>query len=192
MATTVLYRKSSGEVLKISPKGQMFDFIDDTYFGYLSDPSFPDGTENRERIPDLGFGPPRQLGYQKIAIVGNNEVRNATQEELDGFEAYKVEDDNQLDATGAIAFIQNHKRFRKVFKAILKLLVQELLERSNVKQNEMISQWNQFKVDINNASNLGDIKTSVASLPSITSNLPETVTLQTIIDQLKSQINKDD
>ncbi len=37
MATTVLYRVSSGEVYKISTKGQMFPSIDSNYFGYLTD-----------------------------------------------------------------------------------------------------------------------------------------------------------
>jgi hypothetical protein len=195
MATTVLYRKSSGEVLKISLKGQKFDSINSDYFGYLTDPEFPDGTDNREVVGST-LGPSRQLGFQKIAIIGDstslNIVRNATQEEIDSFPSFELDDANKLDAAGALAFIDNHPRFRKVFAAILKLLVQQLLEKSNVKQNAMIDQWNQFKTDIGNATSLADIKTSVAALPTITSNLPETATLSTIRDQLDALINKDD
>ena len=91
-----------------------------------------------------------------------------------------------------MAFLEKHPRFRKIFAALLKLIVDQVLENSNVKQNAMIDQWNQFKTDIGNASSLGDVKTSVAALPTITSNLPETATLSTIRNQLKALINKDD
>jgi hypothetical protein len=192
MATSVLYRKSSGEVIKISTKGQVFNEVNATYFGYLIDPSLPDGVQNRELLPDGTLGPVRELGFQKIAIPASDLVRNATQGEIDNFESFKVDDDNIQDATAATSFLNSHKRFRKIFKAILKLIVQELLERSNVKQNAMIDQWNQFKVDIGNAGNLNDIKVSVAALPEITSNLPETTTLTIIKNQLESLIDKDD
>lgn len=191
MPTTVLYRISSGEVLKISTKGQVFNEINSNIFSYLTDPSFPDGTDNREII-DGEFGPARQLGFQKIAIPGSNLVRNATQLEIDGFEAFKVEDEKIQDQIGAVAFLETHPRFRKIFVGILKLIVDQLLEKSNVKQNEMITQWNQFKSGIESATSLADIKSGVAGLPAITSNLPETATLSQIRDQLKSMISKDD
>ena len=193
MATTVLYRKSSGEVLKISIYGQMFDNINGDYFGYLTDPSLPDGTHNREILQDGILGPLRELGFQKIAIPSASEDRNSTQLEIDGFEAFKVEDDNLQDATGAADFIQKHPRFRKIFKALLKLVViDQLLENSNVKQNEMIDQWNQYKTDIAGIANLTQFKAVVAALPAIQSNLPETATLTQIKDALLAEINKDD
>ena len=191
MANTVLYRISSGEVVKISTRGQILDNISPTYFAYLTDPSMPDGTDNRETI-DGQWGPARVLGYQKIAIPGSDLVRNATQPEIDAFAGFQTEDENNLDASGATSFLETHPRFRKVFKAILKLLVQQLLENSNVKQNQMIDQWNQFKVDVAGASNLGNLKTDLAAQPSITSDLPETATLTTIANQLKALIDKDD
>lgn len=191
MATSVLYRKSSGEVKKISTKGQVFPHINITVFEYLIDPSLPDGTQNLERLDDI-LGPSRQLGFQKIAIPASNLVRNATQEEIDTFAGFELEDNNQLDANGAVAFLENHPRFRKIFVGILKLLVDQLLEKSNVKQNEMITQWNSFKSGIASANNLADIKSGVAGLPVITADLPDTATLIQIKDQLKAMISKDD
>jgi len=191
MATTVLYRISSGEVLKISTRGQQFPHINTNIFEYLIDPDLPDGTDNRPIIDDQ-LGPARTPGSQKIAIPGSNLVRDASQAEIDGFEALKVEDDNLQDELGAKAFLSTHKRFRKIFIALLKLIVAQLLESSNVKQNEMIDQWNQYKIDVAAASNLGQIKTAIAALPTITSNLPETATLTTIRNQLNALISKDD
>ena len=191
MATSVLYRKSSGEVKKISTKGQVFPHINMTVFGYLTDPSLPDGTQNLERI-DNQLGLSRQLGYQKIAIPASNLVRNATQAEIDTFAGFELEDNNQLDANGAVAFLENHPRFRKIFVGILKLLVDQLLEKSNVKQNEMITQWNSFKSGIASATSLADIKSGVAALPTIDPDLPDTATLIQIRDQLKAMISKDD
>ena len=193
MATTVLYRKSSGEVLKISIKGQMFDNINSDYFAYLTDPDLPDGTNNRNVLPDGTLGPPREAGAQKIAIPSAALVRDADQSEIDTFEVFKVNDEKLMDATGATAFLETHPRFRKIFKALLKLVViNQILEKSNVKQNEMIDQWNQYKLDIASATTLGDIKTAVAALPTIESNLLETATLSQIATALKNEISKDD
>jgi len=192
MATTVLYRISSGEVLKISTKGQIFDRVNNDLFGYMIDPSFPDGTDNREMLQSSVMGPLRELGYQKIAIPGSDLVRNATQGEIDGFEAFKIDDDNLQDEVGAKQFLITHPRFRKIFVGILKLLVDQLLEKSNVKQNEMITQWNSFKSGLAGASNIAQIKAGVAALPTIDPDLAETATLQQIRNQLESMISKDD
>jgi len=191
MATTVLYRISSGEVLKISTRGQQFPHINNNYFDYLIDPDLPDGTDNRPII-DGKLGPARTPGSQKIAIPGSNLVRDATELEIDGFEAFKVEDEKALDETGAKAFLLTHPRFRKIFVGILKLLIDQLLEKTNVKQNEMITQWNQFKTGIAGATSLADIKSGVAGLPTIDPDLPETATKEQIRSQLESMISKDD
>jgi len=193
MATTVLYRKSSGEVLKISIQGQVFDNINGDYYGYLTDPDLPDGTNNRNILPDGTLGPLREAGAQKIAIPSAALVRDAEQFEIDGFEAYKIDDDNLQDATGAADFLENHKRFRKIFKAILKLVViNQLLEKTNVKQNAMIDQWNQYKTDVAGIANLTQFKSVVANLPTITSNLVETATLSDIKDAVIAEISKDE
>jgi len=191
MATTVLYRISSGEVLKISTRGQQFPHINTNIFEYLIDPDLPDGTDNRPIIDDQ-LGPARTPGSQKIAIPGSNLVRDASEEEIDGFEAFKVADDNLQDELGAKAFLSTHKRFRKIFVGILKLLVDQLLEKSNVKQNEMITQWNQFKTGMANATTIAQIKAGIAALPTIDADLAETASLQQIRNQLESMISKDD
>lgn len=191
MAISVLYRISSGEVLKISTRGQQFPHINTNYFDYLIDPDLPDGTNNRPFI-DGKLGPARTPGSQKIAIPGSNLVRDATELEIDGFEAFKVEDEKSLDETGAKAFLITHPRFRKIFVGILKLLINQLLEKTNVKQNEMITQWNQFKTGIAGASNISQIKAGVAALPDIIADLPETATQEQIRNQLESMISKDD
>ena len=116
---TVLYRKRSGEVLKISPKGQMFEELNGELFGYLIDPDLPDGIENRERL-DKKMGPAGVKGFQKIAIPEDNIVRNATKKEINSFDSSKQEDDKMLDLNGAIELFESHPRFRKVFKAISK------------------------------------------------------------------------
>jgi hypothetical protein len=43
---TVLYRKRSNEVLKISTKGQSFTDVNAALFGVLVDPDLPDGPDN--------------------------------------------------------------------------------------------------------------------------------------------------
>lgn len=192
MATTVLYRKSSGEVLKISPHGQNFPHINVTYFGQLTDPSFPDGIQNRSLVDGV-IGPARELGYQKIAIPSASEVRNATQQEIDGFEALKVEDDNILDADGASSFLSVHPRFRKILKAMLKaIVINQMVGNTNVKINEMIDQWNDYKTAVAGIANLNDFKTAVANLPDIQANLTEVLTLTQIRDSVLSEVDKDD
>jgi len=131
---TVLYRISSGEVLKISPKGQMFDKMNSDLFGYLIDPEFPNGKNNRA-ILERKFGPARQVGYQKIAIPEDNIVRNATKKEIESFDSFKKEDEKMTDALGAIELMDKHPRFRKVFKAISKS-IEELEERIHVLESQ--------------------------------------------------------
>ncbi len=123
MATTVLHRTTSGEVLKISPKGQLFADADPAYWSVLTDPPFPDGTANRDTIgPDLG--PLRQLGFQKHFDGGD--VRNATQPEIDGYQAFQDTDESLADKLEAQKFFDTHPRFRKAFKAMAVLMMDEV------------------------------------------------------------------
>ena len=112
MATTALYRTSSGEVRKVSVKGQPFSEIDPTYWGVLTDPDLPDGTEVRSDTDGL-LGALRELGYAKIAIPASNLVRNATQIEIDTFAALETEDIKLQDAAGATSFLETHHRVRR-------------------------------------------------------------------------------
>ena len=120
MSTTVLYRKNGGEVVKISTKGQLFEYRDQAYWGVLSDPSMPDGNECRP--PD--FGDLRVLGYAKINDSGT--VRNATQTEIDGFSMFEDEDENSQDADGAIHLFESHPRFRKMMIAFADIIKDEI------------------------------------------------------------------
>lgn len=192
MATTVLYRINSGEVLKISLGGQTFADRDSTYFGVLTDPSFPDGTAIREDLGTGDFGPRRELGFAKFPDVGAGVVRHATAPEIALWPAAEAEDNNQLDADAAADFADVHPRFRKIFKAVLRQLINELFAKTNAKNNEMIVQWNQHKADVVAAGNLNDIKTSTAALAAIAANLDETVTLAQAVTKLKNDISKDD
>lgn len=124
MPTTVLYRLSSNEVVKISQKGQSFSDRNVSYWGVLTDPPLPDGVEVREPLPDGTYGPLKQLGYAKINDAGT--VRNATQPEIDGFAAIETDDENQQDADRAIQLFQTHPQFRKLMIAFADIVKGEI------------------------------------------------------------------
>ncbi len=125
MATIVLYRISSAEVIKISTKGQLFSDRDTTYWGILTNPSFPDGLVLRENLGQGVQGPLRVLGFAKFANVGSNICRNATQLEINGFDAAQTADDNKIDAQGAIDFFETHPQFRKMMVAFADIIKDE-------------------------------------------------------------------
>jgi hypothetical protein len=174
MATNALYRKSSGEVIKISPKGQTWPDIDATFWGVLVDPSFPDGTEFRHPSGLL-----RVLDYAKFADVGGNTVRNATQQEIDTFEAAQVDDENQQDAAGAGVLFETHPRFRKLMTAYSSILKDEF---------NLVRSWTRdFKAAVDAATSLADLKVSVAALPDL-----EDRTLAQLKTAIANRISKDD
>lgn len=176
MPTTVLYRLSSNQVMKISLKGQPFADRNTNYWGVLTDPPLPDGTENRETINGR-LGPLGVLGFQKIVDSGT--VRNATQLEIDGFAAYATDDDNQQMADRAVELLSNHPQFRKLLTAYSDILKDEF--------NALRGWLRDFKVVVDSASNLNDIKVGVAALPNL---------LDRDLSQLKTaivnRISKDD
>jgi hypothetical protein len=178
MIVTALYRISTNEVIKISVKGQSFDARDVDVFGVLTNPTTPDGTHTREDI-DGTWGPIRQLGYAKIAEPGPNNVRNATQLEIDTFAAGELDDNNQLDADQAANLYDENPLFRKVLKAMIRGLLKE--------DNRVRNQWETFKSDVLASSNLGDLKTAVTGY----SALPPT-TMEEAHGYILSQISKDD
>lgn len=172
MATTVLYRISSNEVVKISSKGQPFAERNTTFWGVLTDPTFTDGTVCRDDDGDL-----RILGYAKI--VDSGEVRNATQVEIDTFEGFETDDENQQDADGADDLFVVHPRFRKLFVAITDIVMKEV---------NILRGWNtDLKAVIDGASNFGDVKSGVAAM----SDLPDR-TISQLKTQIRNRIDKDD
>ena len=185
---TALYRISSNEVVKVSIKGQPFIDRDTTYWGVLTDPPRPDGDVVRESLPDGTLGPLRVLGFAKINDAGT--VRNATQPEIDTWQALEDEDENLQDADDASSFIDTHPRYRKVFKALLKRIIAEN-NTTNAKANEVIVQWEQFKADVSTAGNLNAIKASVDAMNAVVADLPQR-TLSQAITALKNDVSKDD
>jgi len=185
--TTVLYRLNGFEVLKISLADQPFTGINTTYYGVVSNPAFPDGTEIRDPDDNL-----RVLGYAKWMDLSGPTVRNATQLQLDAFPVEQAADESAMDASAAKDFLNSHPRWRKLLKGLAKVLIIQILESSNVKTNALIDQWNQYKIDVGNASNLGDIKTAVAALPTINSDLTETAKLSQFLTQIENQIDAGD
>ncbi len=187
---TALYRIDGGEVLKISVAGQSFSESDPTYFGVLVDPTLTDGPDVTE-VVDGVLGPMRVLGFAKIALPGSNTIRNATQGEIDAFAPAEAAWRDALDATQALTSINNHPRWRKVFKALLKRLI-SLFNTTNGKTNTMITQWEQYKADLAAAGSLAAIKTAVNGYSHINPNLPDSLTLQNAIDALQNDVSSSD
>lgn len=128
---TALYRISSNEVVKISLQGQPFADRDTTYWGVLNDPPLSDGNVVRESLPDGTLGPLGVIGFAKIN--DNGTVRNATQGEINGWQAFEDEDENLQDAEDAQFMLTDHPRFRKAFAAMYK----ETLEEINLLRSEV-------------------------------------------------------
>jgi hypothetical protein len=172
MVITVLYRKNSGEVVKISQKGQTFADRNQTYWGVLADPSMPDGNQCRDEGYNL-----RVLGIAKIVDAGT--VRNATQVEIDSFPAVEDDDENQQDADGAIELFEQHPRFRKMMVAFADILKDEF---------NILRQWQMdFKAAVDAAGNLANLKNNIAALP----DLPER-NLAQLKTAIQNRISKDD
>ena len=81
--TKVVYRVSSGEVLRITD-GDTYNEGNKVGFAMAIDPVITDGTQ----WVDTNYNY-RVLGYAKI--YDNGTVRNATQEEIDSFAAYAID-----------------------------------------------------------------------------------------------------
>ena len=176
--TTALYRIYSNEVIKISIKGQTFSDRNSALWGVLTDPSLPDGDQWRD-FDAIPIGSLRELGFSKIANVGGNIVRNATQAEIDTFVPAEDDDDNLLDAEQATTLFQNHPQFRKMMVAFADVLKDEF--------NILRARQVQFQDDVAAASNLGALKTSVASYPVLNPR-----TLAQLKTAIANRINKDD
>lgn len=171
---TALYRVSSGEVVKISLMDQAWPDRNTTYWGVLTNPSLPDGTDVRDPAGDL-----RVLGYAKYADVGGNTVRNATQPEIDTYAAAQTDDENQQDADGADLLFLTHPRWRKLLTAYSDIIKDEF----NLVRGWIVD----FKAEVAAAANLGDLQSRVAALP----DLPDR-TLAQLKTAISNRISKDD
>ena len=180
MATTALYRIRSGEVVKISLKGQPFSDRDQTYWGVLTDPTCPDGTAVRETLANGTLGPLRVLGWAKHYPGTGATISNATQAQIDSYAAAETADENAQDAERVAQLFQNHPQWRKAFKALLKRIL--------FLREQEATQWNTYRAQVAAASSLADLKTRVASN---TADLP-TYTLAQAVTALLTDISADD
>ena len=112
-ATTALYRVSSGEVTAISTEDNLYSGSPDI-FAVITNATYPDGTTFQKRV----------LGAAKI--LDGTVVRNATQEEIDGFQAAAINDHNIKEAEKALVYLQNHPQFRRIMTAFSAILVSEI------------------------------------------------------------------
>lgn len=167
LATTVVYRTSSGEVANISTANNPFVEYSLTYFTVVTDPTLVDGT-------DIDF---RTLGMSKI--YDNGTVRNATQQEIDGFAAYALADRNAKQAQQATDYLDNDPKFRRAVMAIIKGIVRE--------DNELRNWMRDFKDLVANSTSLADFKSRVAAEPDMVNR--EVADAKTYI---KNQISADD
>ncbi len=179
MTITALYRKSSNEVVKISVKGQPFTDADSQFWGVLTDPVLPDGNQVRD---DSGedLGPLRVFGFAKFANVGSNTVRNATQVEIDAFDASQTDDDNQAHADRAADLGDTNPQFRRLVKSILKGIVNE--------NNILANKYNELRAEMLAATNLNDLQTRIQNN---TTDAPIR-TNQQAFDKIRTDISKDD
>lgn len=121
MPITALVRSSSGEVLKISPKGQPFDDADPTYFTILTDPLLPDGNQVRDTTGE-DLGPLRVLGLAKILDSDTVTLRNATQPEIDDFADDQEDDEDEQDREQAQELADTHPQFSKMVSMIFRAI----------------------------------------------------------------------
>lgn len=139
---TALFRKSSGEVVKISLSDQAFLDADPTFWGVLTDPAFPDGTDVRDMDPDPA-GPLRVLGFSKRAVPGPPTVRNATAPEIATFAAAQTDDENQMDADRAKQLFEMDPQTRKLFIALMDATRTEVntLRAEHALPDRTLDQW---------------------------------------------------
>jgi hypothetical protein len=180
MAVTALYRISSGEVVKISLKGQSFADRNPAYWGVITDPVLTDGTTVRAINPDGTMGPLRVFGLAKHYVGVGQDIRNATQAEIDTYAAKELADERQQDADQVAVLFEQHPRWRKAFKALVKRIVQVT--------NDEKTQINALRQAILGATDLASLKAAVTANTSV---LP-TPTVAQALAALKSDISKDD
>jgi len=120
---TFLYRLTSGEVRAVDLRDLPLR-RDPTFWGVVVNPPIPDGIVIRQPLPDGSSGPSRVLGLAKIH--DNGTIRNATQPEINGFQAFEDEDENIMDGAQAKFLLRDNPLFRKAFIALAKLMMSEI------------------------------------------------------------------
>ena len=168
-STFVSYRISSGEVVNIASVEINYP---SAMFITIVDPTFIDGQEFQD--PQ---GQRLVLGYTKIYIGGV--VRNATQQEIDGFESARVDGYNQIEADKAKDQFQNDPNLRRILIALIKGIIRE------DNQNRL---WiRDFKAAVAASTSLADFQSRVAAL-----DTPTDREFQDAKDYIIGQVSKDD
>lgn len=176
---TALYRISSGECIKISQKDQPFSDRDVTYWGVLTDPTLPDGTDTHD-LSGAEPGVLRVLGWSKIAVPGSNTVRNALQVEIDTFATAELDDEGQQDADQAADLAETHPRFRRLVRSMLRGIVRE--------NNIMAERFNTLRAEILAATSLSNLQSRIETN---TQDAPIR-TNQQAFDAIRTDVTKDD
>jgi hypothetical protein len=180
MAITALYRLRSGEVLKISIRGQAFAERDPAIFGVVTDPVLPDGTAVRPTNPDGTLGPLRVLGFAKHYIGVGQDIRNATQGEIDTYAAAEAQDEKVLDAARVAHLFETHPQWRKAFTALVRRIVDVT--------NDEKAQINALRQALLDATSLADLKARVTD----TTEVLPTPTVEQALAALKADISPED
>jgi len=182
---TVLYFKASNEVFKIStarngkPARDWTGQFDVDFVGQLDDPTLVDFTLPHE-FPRNAIG--KLIGADGSLIcdpVGNS-VRLAIQTEYDTFDASRLTMEQQAEAKEAVRRISISPRYRKIFKALLKRILQVT--------NNQASQINGIKAAISTATSLAEVKTAIDALPA----LNDSITLEQAVTALLNDVSSDD
>ena len=127
-STTALYRKSTGEVLRVARANaegriQMWPQVDTRFFGVAIDPLTPDGDKVFDDSTPIG-GPRRVLGWAKHYDAVTNTVRNSLQVEINSYAAGEQADRAKLDAGSAKEIAKTHPVYRKLISGIVKMINQ--------------------------------------------------------------------
>jgi hypothetical protein len=104
-----LYRINGGEVLGVSTSANAYQGVDSTYFATATDPAAPDGVD---------------LSTPKI--WDGTKIRNATQAEVSNFPTARTADQNLIDRGKAIEWLQSNPVQRKILRALVSVLVDEI------------------------------------------------------------------
>jgi hypothetical protein len=182
---TALYRKNGGEGIKYSLINQSFAEADPTYYGVLTNPTIPNGTQIREPLVIVPgqprYGPRRQLGWAKIAIPATNTWRNATQLEIDFFDDAEGIDEQAIDAAQAREQVIKHPFVARVLWSLLRMIVASTNQQNTrinlmaVKTNLLLTQWASMKTIMNSGVSVATMRTQIGALPAIAADIPETL-----------------
>jgi len=170
--TWVLYRISSGEVGGISDSHDFASILTDDNFAVIIDPTISDGVIIRNAEGE------RELGYCKIN--DNGTIRNATQVEINGFQAIEDDDNNQISADKALNYFKNNPQFRRIMAAYTAILIDYEIN--------VYRQWlTDFKAAVAASTSLANFQSRVAAMD----DMPQR-TLSQMRTAIENRINKDD